>query len=493
MKNIYLKLVIAFLSLGMLVGCNDYLEENPISEVLLTDLTEGNINAVLAGVYEPLTRSRGRIWESNFATALILLNESMVGRTGAFLSLSQYKISTSNRADDAWPTLYEAVGRANSLIVAVEGSNLSENIKNRAIGEAKFVRALVYYTLVRSYGKVPLRTEPLTDPSQSGLALSDESVIYNQIIADLKEAESKLPVKVANGRFGAATAGAAKVMLADVYLTLNQHALAASKAKEIIDNKEVYGYELLAKFPDVFSPTADTSTEEVFYLKFSQSIGLGNFQETRWAPRIGSYALDGGIAPRGLELGGINSKVSLIAGWSDNDTRKAWTMYKELPVGTGGAMINVVGSSNYDFLLGKYRDPGAFEETAGGVDWPLYRYADALLIFAEAENIAKGGPTADCYTAINQITERAYGNASGNFPAGLAMQQFDDLVFQERGYEFLGEGKRWFDIKRSGRINIIEQAQVAIKKGAAWAVPSEFVSPYYFRLPPDEINSNPGL
>jgi hypothetical protein len=488
-KYFNIKLVIVTLSIGILVGCEDYLEELPISEVLLTEISEGNIDAALAGIYHPLTKSRGRLWESSAGNNLQLMHESIFGRSGGNVLASLGNIEgRSGSYRNGWASIYSAVGRANNLLASLEGSNLAQSTIDRAIGEAKFVRAFCYFTIVRIWGQAPLRLLPLQDPGAAGQAVAPLNAIYDQIVADLLSAEGLLDPQVANGRYGAATSGAAKVMLADVYLQLGEHTLAAGKAKEVIDNKGTYGYDLLPVFADAFSGSSDTSVEEVFYLKWSHQIGLGSFQETKWAPlhRGGATAKENGIAPRGLETGGINSGTPLIVAWSDLDQRKSYTMYQELLV--DGVLTNVVGSTNYDYMFGKFRDPGAFEETAGGVDWPAYRYADALLIFAEAENISKGGPTAACYDAVNEIRRRAFnGDSSQDFPAGLSQQDFDDLVFQERGWEFLGEGKRWFDLKRTDRIQSVFVPAIQA------VLPDYVLDPQYMEfvpLPNTEINTN---
>jgi len=479
MKTIYIKSLICFLGLFSLFSCENYLEEEPISTILLQDVNDSNVDAILTGIYEPLTRSRGRAWESHLSRDLIFLDESIKGRAGNDLRKSNYEFDLIN-ANNWWVTLYQSIGRANSLLAALENSNLKENVKNRAKGEALFVRSYVYYTLVRLHGEVPLRLKPVTNSDNTGQRLEPISNIYDQIISDLKIAENLLAPKTS--RPGSATSGAAKIMLADVYLTIGSYPEAASKAKEVIDNAGTYGYDLLPNFPDVFSPSADTNAEDVFSLKFSQSVGLGTFITVYFAPRTSDYAKKGGIAPRGLEFGGVFTSP-LIAGWDDNDLRKKWSLYKTLSI--DGVTTNVVSSSIYQFLLGKYRDSGSVEETANGNDWYAYRYADALLIFAEADNKAKGNPTAAAYDAVNKIRRRAYGlnlniPAPGvDFPAGLSTADFDDRVFQERGYEFLGEGKRWFDLLRTEKYKTILPA-------AGYEVPTTI----YARIPGSELSNN---
>lgn len=456
MKTIYFKTIICILSLGLTMSCEDFLEEVPISEVLLSELNASNVEAITVGMYEPLTRSRGRAWESHYGTDLILLNESVQGLSGSRARIANYQLELNNPSTRRWwPTLYEAIGRANSVLSAIENQEgLDPDIAAQASGEAAFVRALCYYQFVRFVGEVPLRLKPVTNSNETGQALASIDEIYTQIIADLEVAESNLGPKTT--RPGAATSGAAKVFLADVYLTRGNYELAAAKAKEVIDNQSTYGYALVPNYPDLFSATAPTHDGDVFSLKFSQTAGYGSFITTYWAPRTSDYAREMGISSNGLERGGVLASSPLIMGWDDNDLRKSWSLTAEY-LYKGNLVPAPNNITRYDFIMSKYRDPGSVEETANGNDWPIYRFADALLIFAEADNLAKGGPTAAAYEAVNKVRRRGYGLSTTeteptvDLPAGLDVTAFDDMVFRERGYEFLGEGKRWYDLLRTGR------------------------------------------
>ncbi len=147
----------------------------------------------------------------------------------------------------------------------------------------------------------------------------------------------------------------------------------------------------------------------------------------------------------------------------------------------------------YDIRLGKYKDPDAPIDTGNGNDFYLYRFADILLIFAEADNKVNG-PTVEAYTAINTVRRRAYGvsfdapSLLADLPAGLSQTAFDDMVFRERGYEFIGEAKRWFDMVRTGRAaQLITEVRNVIKQPIRKPTPSKFL----FALPDVELQSNP--
>ncbi|QCW99540.1 RagB/SusD family nutrient uptake outer membrane protein [Aggregatimonas sangjinii] len=482
----FYKVLLLTFFLCLTISCEDTLKEEPPSVISLEEITEENLDALLIGVYEPLTRSRGRIWETQFLLAQTLMEESS-RNTGGRGRLAEYDfLGGASGYQAGWPTLYNAVGRANILLQNLETNDIiSEDLKNRAIGEASFVRAVVYYTLVRGWGSVPLRLVPVNDSDNTGQPLESVENIYAQIINDLMVAENSLDLTTSNP--GRATSGAAKVMLADVYLTQGNFQAARDKAIEVIDEASTYGYALLDSYPEIFSPTAPTHAEDVFSLKFSQNVGLGNFIPTYFAPaQPNTLANEAGIAARGLAFAAADGDSPLIANWDDNDLRKSWNLYSSVVVNGETVELESLPPET-EFLYGKYRDPGAVEETAAGNDFFLYRYADALLIFAEAENQVNG-PTAEAYEAVNQIRRRAYGvdqgtpDAAVDFPEGLSQSEFDDLIFQERGYEFMAEAKRWFDMVRTGRWEtIIPAANKPLPTQLTW------------ELPNSELQNNPAL
>ncbi len=484
MKTIFCKAVVYLLILGLSTSCKKFLTEDPPSQISLTVINEENLEGAIIGVYEPLTRSRGRVWESHFLNSLSLLEETSRGPSNG---LDNYDFLTGdNTYQNAWPTLYNAIGRANILLASLaDNAKVSEAEKNAAIGEASFVRALVYYTLVRAWGSVPMRLVPVTGSDNTGQPLEPVDNIYAQIISDFQVAEANLPPTTTKA--GRATSGAAKVALADVYLTMGKYAEARDKAMEVMTNAGTYGYALLGSYPDIFSPTAPTNTENVFSLKFSQAVKLGNFIPVYFAPAIpNTLAKDAGIAARGLAQCAANGNAPLIANWDDNDLRKSWNIYNKVTI--DGQVVQLQSfPAETNYYYGKYRDPGAVEETAAGNDFYFYRYADVLLIFAEAENNINR-PTAEAYDAINQVRRRGYGvpisipDASVDLPAGLSQSAFDDMVFRERGYEFMVEGKRWYDLVRTGRWATIIPA-------AGKTAPTQLT----FEIPNSELQSNPAL
>jgi hypothetical protein len=487
-KIFFIICTIALLTISN-TGCKKLLKEEPKATATLGDLDATTLDQTIIGVYEPWTRSRGRLWESTVGLGLELMSEYADGGPSQ-VSWSNYNnlLTNQNALGSSWSTLYEAIGRANFLIASLDANTtLSDAVKKKAYGEAYFVRGYSYYFAVRVWGKVPLRLTPIMNASDVALALSPVSAIYDQVIADLKLAEADLPnTTSAPGR---ATAGAAKTALADVYLTLGQYQNARDKAKEVMDNKATYGYDLEPSLATVYSPTLATNKEDVFSLKFSQIVDRGAFMASYWAD---SKAKAAGYSVSGNKFGGIVSAAPLIKGWDDNDLRKKFSLYNSYYI-NGVLTPAEVEKDIYDLRLGKYKDPDAPIDTGNGNDFYFYRYADVLLIFAEAENKINGA-TAAAYNAINQVRRRAYGlptgtpSATSDLPAGLSQSAFDDMVFRERGYEFIGEAKRWFDMVRTNRVaQMISGVSAVIKDPKRKPVPNKLL----FALPDVEVQNNP--
>jgi|GEM_PF-140916 len=461
-------------------GCEDLLTETPKAIIELNGLNELTLDQAIIGAYEPLTRSRGRLWESNFSLGLNMMSEYFEGGTlnGSGYSNYQYlnPAVVTNAMDTPWSSLYEAIGKANTIINTLNtNTTLTEAQKTIGYAEAKFIRALGYFTAVRIWGSIPLRLQPISNADDVNLAVSDEATIYNQIIEDLKGAEAGLPDQVSSAKAGRATAGAAKTAMAEVYLTMGDFQNAREKAKEVKDNKSRYGYDLEADFTSVFSPTTATNKEDIFSLKFSQIIDKGTFLPCHYADAdADANANAAGFAVKSLLSGGIMSWAPLIKNWDKRDLRYQFSVYDTYLLNGVPTKATIETQSNYfDLLMGKYRDANAPSDTGGGNDFYFWRYADVLLIFAEAENQVNG-PTAEAYDAINQVRRRGYGlsattaDATVDLPSNLTKQAFDDLVFRERGYEFIGECKRWFDMVRTNRVDsILEEVRQAKPTNAA--------------------------
>ncbi|BBD46389.1 RagB/SusD domain protein [Petrimonas sp. IBARAKI] len=430
MKKILLLCVIAI----AFTNCDDLLKENPQALAVETFYnTTGEVEAGVAAIFEPL--------RSAHTAEYISLNETcsdfMAGRASWENAGKHSEIlntQNSTRAQNGWTNFYSAIRNANLIIKNVpNGVILSEADKSRYVGEAKFLRALSYFHLVRSWGAVPLRTEE--NSSENNLARSSVEEVYALIVSDLLAAENDLPDMAPVA--GRVSKWAAKTLLADVYFYLGQYDKATSKSEEVIQSGKYSLVEVSEPedFENLFGASVVNTSEEIFYLKYNK--------ERNW-----NYL---------LYLHGVGVPYIGVAGYYAITSNVSYTQHKNWDVNDLRNQFGWYPYSGYDpgtILCKKFNDYGS--KTPSN-DYPLYRYADLLLIHAEASCRANNNPTPAGLESLNKIHRRAYGYPSNEQSpvdfkiSDYNMNSFVELCIQERGYETVGEGKRWFDVRRLGK------------------------------------------
>lgn len=392
--------------------------------------------------------------------------------------------ANTDRIFIAWRQIYNGINRANIAIENIPRVNGQETVKTRLINEAKFLRALLYFHAVRLWGAVPLvlNGAKTTDINQLRLKRTPVNQVYAQIIKDLTDAES-LPAINTGANAGRATGGAAKALLVKVYLTQKEWNKAIDKAKEVINGS--YGYTLVPNFADLFNPKKKNGPEHIFSAQFEPNqAGNGSSGST--------FMAAGFVGFIGREPADIISDVALFYDiYEPGDTRRDVSYAKQL--------TNPATQQPFVYpkpIFRKYLDTTILS-TPGNVaiNFPLIRYADIVLAFAEATNEASG-PTPEAYQAVNNIRRRAFGkpidvaDPSVDLPAGLSKSDFREAIYEERKKEFVQEGQRWFDLVRWGRL-VSEVSKVAAKKAV-----SERNNLYPIPQPERDINpeltQNPG-
>jgi hypothetical protein len=464
-------------SIIMISGCQEnMLEEAPrdfLSESAVFANREGAI-AATTGIYRPFMD--GNLYGWWLLGILEMSSDYIYGRgSQAPIGRYQYDAQTINRIGNIWRGGYQVVNRANIVIAQLENNEiegLDQNLKNRLIGESKFLRALAYYHMVRLFGDLPLRVAPETQ--EFAIPRSPAQEVYNQIIADLEFGEQNLPDTYPTAEIGRATRWAATSLLADVYLTLGQYQNAAAKAKEVIDSGQfaLVEVEEPEDFQEIFGPDVLTSSEEIFSLKHARIPGLG-FGPLWLMHRAGSgYSLGGNAH---AWFGNYDSwLVDWVAKLNGPDMRTNDWLYN-------GPNDEKFLSTDIPMLFKKFRDT---ESDPPGNDFPIIRYAEVLLIYAEASALANSEPTEDSYLYLNQIRRRAYGedlnspSALADYPDGLSVQQFQDSVLQEKAIEFIMEGKRWYDLLRTNKtLEVIRNSgplKASIQeRHLKWPIPAE--------------------
>lgn len=366
------------------------------------------------------------------------------------------------RVEGFWSTFYTSIRNANLVIRnAPEGNAISQADIDKYVAEAKFLRALAYFHLVRNWGEVPLRTED--NMFDRNLEKSSVDEVYNLIIADLQEAEINLLDEPTH--IGRPSKWAAKTALADVYLTRGMYADARDKADEVIqsDKYALVSVETRDDFQKIFGPEVVTTSEEIFSLKFARRAGQGNY--LLWIlnhPSTGLYNFGGAYAHYG------DSADPFYTNWDDEDLRKE--LWDIVNFGLGSTTM----------VTRKFSDKQAASGHNAGNDLPIYRYAEVLLIYAEAATRAAGSPTQEAMEALNKVHRRAYGyDPNSPSPVDYNISDYNtdtfiDLVLEERAFEFIFEGKRWFDLKRTGTAQevLLENRGVNIaEKHFLWPIP----------------------
>lgn len=437
-------LVLILVCVVPISGCDSALVEEPktfLSEEAVFS-TQAGADAATKGVYASL---RAFSYYDRWFTAMVEMHADYVNGRGSQAPVGQYQLNAQNigRIGDMYGAIYESINRANGVIAGVPGIDMDANLKAQYEGEARFLRALGYYNLVRLFGGVPLRTEP-TKGAETDLPRASEEEVYTLIIEDLQFAESNLPSAYDASNSGRATRWAAKTLLADVYLTREEWSDAAAKAREVMDSG-AFSLVQVSSSEDfhtlMFGPGVTSYSEEIFSIQYTQSIPAGWLG---WLHKPAAGYSSGGVFAWWGELDSFIGQGEWATEASPDLRRNAF-LYSGDETQYLDPTINM--------LFSKFRGSPGDE----GVDMPIMRYAEPLLIFAEATAMANGGPTSEAYEAVNMIRRRAYGQdpsvpdpGGADLPSGLSQEAFRDEVLLERGKEFIMERKRWFDLVRTG-------------------------------------------
>ncbi len=460
------------------------LDEHPES-VLITDnfyQNEAQANAAVTAAYRKLYETGQSLYNSLFQIGVEMATDDYEAgpraRNAHVRAISSLTHDASNdRMEQLWKQSYDAINVSNiaiDKIALIKKENISETVRARLINEAKFLRALHYFNLVRWFGAVPLVLhEPATlSPEALYVEKAPEADVYAQIISDLTAAESlPAPGEYGANDIGRATAGAAKSLLSKVYLTRKDWAKAAAKSKEVIES---HWYGLFENFADVYNVAKKNGIEHIFSAQFQGNSGYqGNSLASRSAPNE-VPGINGDYADALHKQGG------LYESFAEGDARKAVTFVTQ--------MISPVDGKLYTFEphFNKYYDPAVVGNPGeSSKNLPVIRYAEVLLIYAEALN-ELNGPVAEAYQAIDAVRQRSGVARLQDVAPGLSTANFRDSVFQERRKELVYEYQRWFDLVRRGPDYYVKVLKAA---GKTQAAPRHI----HFPTPQRELNLNPKL
>ncbi len=460
------------LFIGALISCKK-LDEKPVSVFTTSQFYKTKEDAIAAvnSIYHAGLNNGGvTMYNRLIHQAVEILSDDAIASqrvTNADVrAMAAITYSTTNdRIDELWKEHYIAINRANIAIDRIPFIDMDATLRERLVNEAKFLRGLLYFNLVRLWGEVPLVLHEVTSLDRNSIHVAKSPVesVYTQIINDLTDAE-KLPAFMGGADAGRATGGAAKALLSKVYLTKREWEKAAAKALEVINGP--YGYDLFQDYADVFRAETKNGKEHIFS---AQCKSFVNGQGNRLASSATPVGIPG-IAAAGSDEPMLPATYEL---YSANDKRRDVTFFTEI--------VSPENGNVYKFppRFFKYFDPSTVKNpTESPRNIPIIRFAEVLLIYAEAVNEVSGPGSA--YDAINRVRKRA-----GLDPlSGLDQSSFREAVYLERRLELMFEFHRWFDLIRTKRM---VSALHAVGKTNA----SE--KHYLHPIPQREIDLNPKL
>lgn len=347
-----------------------------------------------------------------------------------------------------WQYIYTAINESNQIIANISTATaVSDANKKQYEGQARYLRAMGYFYLTRWFGEIPIITAD-NQSNAANVGQSSVADVYKLIVADLTIAKTNLSVSSIKAR---PTKGAAEALLAEVYLNMagwplkdaTKYALARDEAKAVMD-MGIYGLEL--NYADLWKVSNKLNTKEIIFMFNGISNGAPSHFHRSTRP--------------GEE-----------AGWDDWYSEARF--FNAFPEGPrkDASFHTVFTDANHTTwqnsrlgqpYIAKFRDAGAGATADGPIltsngdgFFPISRYAEVLLTYAEAANMAEGGPSADALNAINLVRRRAGGYNQLVYPdllSGMSQQDFDAAVISEREWELAFECKRWFDLVRKEQV-----------------------------------------
>ena len=499
MNKIYFKHLVLLFAWGLfLVQCKksslDVDPTIPISTLNDYYQTESEMVKAVNAAYTPLSAIyNGSAWHLGD----IMSDDADLGGGGGgdgteTAELDNFTVTSFNPVIKLmWAQCYFGILRAN---LVVEKTPLvpvmSESVRKRSLGEGKFLRALYYYHLVRLFGDVPLYTNAIDVEQAANIARSPKEAVYVQIINDLKAADTLLPDNYSGENKGRASAGAAKGLLAAVYLTLNDKTNAALYAKQVIDNKALYGYDLWNDYADNFKLDNENGKESVLEVQYRSGggqwsdYGAGQKLNCFFAPRFQDIVQSRGYGWNVPTKNFADSYENSGADYSTiTDKRRQRTLW--IPGDTYGTYTHPAQLVGSPLGLNVKKYFVSIENTLGdnggwtcALNVQIMRYSEILLIYAEAAGIAVGKQYADLVRARAGLQPLS---------SSLSESQYLEAIYNERRHEFAFEMHRWYDLLRHPNANYFIDVMRASGKTNIQE------KHRYMPIPQDEIDKNKNL
>ena len=428
-RKYYLPIVLFLLSFS---SCKKFLDTKPTDFLSTTNYyeTENELNSARAGVYN--TVASGGLW-GTYANYLLgwqadVAYMNRLTLNGPF----NYNYSPSDPfMNPVWNTLWDGINRANVLLANLDkNEKIAQSFRDKIRGECLFLRGYYYFMLVQYWGDVPIKTTPTASVDEVNVARSPIKDVYEQILADMKAAEPFVPGIKELGFSGAVNKSAVRGMLARVCLTMagaplkdiSKYEDAKSWAKKVIDDAEA-GHSLNPSYQNIFYKLAQDQYD------IKENLWEAEFYGNNFDPETKSFAewtnngyINGPTSANGSLTGNAPAYMSITAKFynvfEDGDLRKWYSIshFTYVSSTTVNGLKTLKGvpadeKAKWVYQPAKWRRE--YEaiprgtSVVSGINMPLLRYSDVLLMYAEAEN-ALNGPTAEAIAAVNKVRERAW-------------------------------------------------------------------------------------
>lgn len=480
----------------VLPGCKKFLDRKPL-ESILTDYAQGGIEPQALGLYGALRNSAGEpyIGDGFQSIPWIGINgfrsedQEIVSDPGAAQWHSTYDNFNYTKDDWAsgvyWDKHYLLIGNCNTLIQIADSLNLNDPSSQVNVAEARWFRALSYWDLVRNYGEIPKIDFRIYSSAQAHVPKATEDQILDLIEADLLYGTTRLPQNWPAKFAGRLTSGAAKALLAKVYVWRRKWAQALGLCQEVINSGE---YDLITPYWSIWKTNNELSKESIFEIQAAYAPGDGG-QLWSW---FGTAQGVRGNGADGWDLGwGWNTPTAnLVNAYEPNDPRKAATiLFSGQPddAANGGYGKSVPPYTNALYWNKKAYTSDAERAASGDLhgsyffNCRLIRYADVILTAAEAANEAGNGPLAETYLEMIRARARNGNNAILPPVTFVNQAQMRTAIKHERRVEFGCEFERFWDLVRWGDAS-------TVLSGLGYQPKN-----HWYPLPASAIAANPNL
>ena len=437
-------------------GCTDFLTEDLKGEFSSSTFYKNESQALQAvnGAYNGLAFSRfdNALWVFGDIASNDAVKGGNPGDQAEITYIDEFNADANNGIiSNYWAFAYEDIARANNVIANVPGVPMDEGLRNRIIGEAKFIRAYNYFNLVNIFGKVPLKLLPQLTQAAIHVPLSEVSAIYQQIEKDLTDAAMVLPPSYVGGDIGRVTKGAALAMLGKASIYQQKWAEAISYFHQM---ENLGGYGLLPDYADLFKLKFENNRESIFEIQHltNQDPFTGSALNQWFAP-----ASEGGYYFNAPTQDLVDAFETSTTG--EADPRLDASIGRDGHPWLNGEPFNAAWSPT-GYLTKKHQQPLSEISSSlkgdGDLNYIYLRYADVLLMKAEAFN--ETGNADSALANLNKVRARARTSFQGTLPGDLLKNvttsnanELRTIIQHERRVELAQEFHRYFDLMRWGK------------------------------------------